>query len=175
MKTKLFIIGAISLLSITSKAQKMIEITKSVVIEGSKEEVFNKVLHLSEFPDWSPFLEMDPTQKCEVKGEDGKVGSQYHWNGNKGKDQGYQELVEAKDQKFIRMNCDISKPYEAKPTFDYPFNETPLGIMVTQDFKLEVSGASSFFMGLFGVKKKMAKMNARGLELLKQSIESRKN
>ena len=59
---------------------KNIQIVKSVTINGSKEEVFNMVRYLQNFPKWSPFLAQDPTQKYEVKGEDGIVGAQYHWD-----------------------------------------------------------------------------------------------
>jgi hypothetical protein len=150
---------------------KNIQIVKSVTINGSKEEVFNMVRYLQNFPKWSPFLAQDPTQKYEVKGEDGIVGAQYHWDGNSGKDLGFQEIVKIDTFSFVGMQCDIQKPFVAKPTFDYYFTETANGIEVKQDFKVESELIPAFFMWLFGAKAEMEKTNQKGLELLKKAIE----
>lgn len=150
---------------------KTIQIVKSVTIRGKKEEVFDMVRYLANFPKWSPFLAQDPAQKYEVKGTDGTVGAQYHWDGNKGKDLGYQEIVKIDTFKFVGMRCDIQKPFVAKPTFDYTFDETPNGIKVTQDFKVESALVDAFFMWLFGAKSAMEKTNQQGLDLLKKAAE----
>lgn len=63
-----------------------IEITKQVTIDGSQQEVFDMVKYLNNYPKWSPFLEADPAQKYELKGKDGEVGVQFHWDGNGGKE-----------------------------------------------------------------------------------------
>jgi hypothetical protein len=150
---------------------KSIQIVKSVTVKGKKEEVFDMVRYLGNFPKWSPFLAQDPAQKYEVKGTDGTVGAQYHWDGNKGKDLGYQEIVKIDTFKFVGMRCDIQKPFVAKPTFDYTFDETPNGIKVTQDFKVESGLVDAFFMWLFGAKSAMEKTNQQGLDLLKKAVE----
>ena len=111
------------------------------------------------------------TQKYEVKGVDGTIGAQYHWEGNKGKDLGYQEIIKIEKGRFIGMKCTIQKPFKADPTFDYTFSKTAEGIIVTQDFNLESSMGDAFFMWLFGAKKDMEKMNQRGLDLLKKTLE----
>lgn len=156
------------------KASKLqsIQIVKSVTINGTKEEVFNMVRYLKNFPKWSPFLAQDPTQKYEVKGKDGTIGAEYHWEGNKGKDLGHQEIVKIKEYSFIGMRCDIKKPFVAKPTFDYTFENTNNGIKVTQDFKLQSGLVDAFFMWLFSAKSDMEKTNQQGLDLLKKAIEN---
>lgn len=151
---------------------KSIQIVKTVTINGSIEEVFDMVKYQQNFPKWSPFLAQDPSQKYEVKGTDGTIGAQYHWEGNKGKDLGYQELVKFEDNKFVGMKCDIQKPFVAKPTFDYYFAETANGIQVKQDFKLESGLIDAFFMWLFGARAEMEKTNQQGLDLLKKAVEN---
>jgi hypothetical protein len=152
---------------------KFIQIVKTATIKGSKQEVFDMVKYLNNFPKWSPFLEQDPAQKYEVKGTDGTIGARYYWDGNKGKDLGYQEIVKIDEQQLIRMKCDIQKPFVAKPIFEYSFKETPNGIEVSQNFTLESGMSDAFFMWLFGAKKDMANMNERGLELLKKAVEKK--
>ncbi len=152
---------------------KSIEIVKKVTIKGTRAEVFDMVKYLNNFPKWSPFLAQDPDQQYEVKGTDGTVGAQYHWEGNKGKDLGYQEIVKIEDQNFIGMECDIQKPFVAKPTFEYTFTETSLGIEVKQNFILDSGLVDAFFMWLFGAKGQMERTNQQGLDLLKKAVENR--
>lgn len=153
---------------------KNIQIVSKVTVRGSKQEVFYMVKYLKNFPKWSPFLAQDPAQKYEVKGTDGTVGAQYHWDGNGGKDLGFQEIKKIEEGQFIGMQCDIQKPFEAKPTFDYYFTETAEGIEVKQDFKVESGLVAAFFMWLGGAKAEMAKTNETGLELLKTAVETKK-
>jgi hypothetical protein len=152
---------------------KSIQIISTVNIKGSNQEVFDMVKYLKNFPKWSPFLAEDPAQKYEIKGLDGSVGAQYHWNGNKGKDLGFQEIAKIEEGKFIGMQCDIQKPFVAKPTFDYAFRDTGNGIEVKQDFKVTSGTVDAFFMWLFGAKSGMKKINQQGLDLLKKAVENK--
>ena len=149
----------------------LIKITKQVTIDGSQQEVFDMVKYLNNYPKWSPFLEADPAQKYELKGADGNVGVQFHWNGNGGKDIGYQEIVKIEEPKFVGVKCNIEKPFKATPTFDYSFASTSQGTVLTQDFEVESGIVDAFFMWLFGAKKEMAQINERGLTLLKNYVE----
>ncbi|MBB6002657.1 SRPBCC family protein [Arcicella rosea] len=152
---------------------KNIQIVKSVTVKASKEEAFDMVRYLKNFPKWSPFLAQDPTLKYEVKGNDGIVGTQYHWEGNQGKDLGYQEIMKVENYQFVGMKCYIQKPFSAEPTFDYSFKESPDGIEITQDFKLESGLVDAFFLWLFGAKAEMEKTNQQGLDLLKKAVENK--
>lgn len=170
----LIIIGLIAGFGFSfAAAQKLsnIHIQKHIQIKGSLEDVFEQVVWLKNFPNWSPFLEADPSQKIEIKGTDGQVGAQYHWVGNKGKDVGYQEIREIEPLSYVKMECDIQKPFTAKPVFKYSFEEVGGEVKVTQDFHLESGKVDAFFMWVFGAKKDMEKMNQRGLELLKMAVE----
>lgn len=150
-----------------------IHIQKQVTVNGSQNEVFDMVRYLNNFPKWSPFLAEDPSQKYEVKGTDGEVGAQYHWDGNGGKDLGFQEIVKVDYPHFVGMRCDIQKPFKATPTFEYSFSKNENGITVTQDFKLESGLVDAFFMWVFGAKKAMETTNEKGLDLLKASVEQK--
>jgi hypothetical protein len=174
MITSILVIAAIAFIGFglyKASGLRSIQIIKTVTIKGTKQEVFDMVKYLNNFPKWSPFLAEDPGQKYEVKGTDGTVGAQYHWDGNKGKDKGFQEIKKIEEGKFIGMQCDIQKPFVAKPTFDYYFTETTNGIEVRQDFKVESSLGDAFFMWLFSAKAGMEKMNQQGLFLLKKAVE----
>lgn len=148
-----------------------VHIQKSVTINADAQTVFDQVAYLNNFPKWSPFYEADPNQIVEVKGVDGQVGAQFHWNGNDGKDLGYQEIKEIRPTSYIRMECDIQKPFTAHPVFEYSFAQKGGRVQVTQDFNLESGLVDAFFMWLFGAKSNMDKLNGRGMELLKIASE----
>lgn len=152
---------------------RSILIEKKVTIGASKQEVFDMVRYLNNFPKWSPFLVQDPTQKYHVKGTDGTVGAQYHWEGNKGKDLGYQEIVKIDELSFIGKKCDIQKPFVAKPTFEYYFSENANGVEVREVFKLESGLMDAFFLWLFGAKAEMEKTNQQGLDLLNKAVTAK--
>jgi hypothetical protein len=156
-----------------SKGLQSIQIEKKVIIKASKQEVFDMVKYLSKFPKWSPFLIQDPTQKYQIKGIDGTVGSQYHWEGNKGKDLGFQEIVKIDELSYIGKKCDIQKPFVAKPTFEYYFTESANGIEVKEIFKLESATIDALFLWLFGAKTEMERTNQQGLDLLKKAVENK--
>jgi hypothetical protein len=150
-----------------------IQIVKTVTIKGSKQEVFDMVKNLNDFPKWSPFLVQDPSQKYEIKGTNGAVGSQFHWVGNGGKDVGYQEITKIDEVTFIGKKCDIQKPFVAKPTFEYNFSETAEGVTVKETFKLQSGLVDALFLWIFGAKAEMEKTNQQGLDLLKKAVESK--
>lgn len=167
------LIGFIVFGMIKASSLKSLQIVKGVTIKGTKQEVFDMVRYLNNYPKWSPFLEEDPAQKYEVKGTDGAVGAQFHWDGNKGKDLGFQEIVKIDTFSYVGMRCDIQKPFVAKPTFEYHFTETSNGIEVKQDFRVDSGIVDAFFMWLFNAKAGMEKMNQRGLDLMKIAVETK--
>lgn len=167
------IVGFVGISFALSQKLRDIHIQKNVVVEGSLKDVFEQVVYLENFPNWSPFLEADPSQEVEVKGIDGQVGAQYHWVGNKGKDVGYQEIRAIVPLEYLRLECDIQKPFQARPVFEYRFVQSGEEVHVVQDFTLKSNATDAFFMWLFGAKKDMDKMNQRGLELLKNTVEKK--
>jgi len=176
MKKMLLIIIGVVLILLgfglnNAKKLQEIHIQKKVTINANINKAYNNVAYLKNFPKWSPFLEADPSQKIKVTGNDGTIGAKYHWEGNNGKDLGYQEIKEIQPYKYIKMVCDIQKPFKANPKFEYSFTDNGNSVTVTQDFNLKSSLLDAFFMGIFGAKKDMEQMNARGLELLKLNTE----
>lgn len=151
---------------------KTIEITKSISIAAPREKVYDMISHLKKFPEWSPFLAQDPSQKYEVKGRDGALGVQFHWVGNDGKDVGYQEIVKLESNRFVGVQCDIQKPFKAVPIFEYSLRDKGTNTEVTQYFKLESSLIDALFLWVFGAKKEMEATNQQGLDLLKKALES---
>ncbi len=150
---------------------RTIEIVKTVNISAPQQEVYGLITTFKRYPEWSPFLQQDPGQAYSVKGEDGTIGVQYHWAGNKGKDQGYQEITALEPGRQVSIRCHIQKPFTAKPDFNYVLTNGGKNVLVTQTFVLKSGLGDAFFLWLFGVKKEMEATNALGLGLLKKAAE----
>ena len=69
------------------------------------------------------------------------------------------------------MECEIQKPFQARPVFEYTFSQSGDRTKVVQEFSLESGLIDSFFMWLFNARKDMSNMNERGMQLLKIASE----
>ena len=120
------ITGLLALLSISFnlKAQKLVEITSSTIINAPINDVYSLIKDYERFPEWSPFLVSDPEQKNHVTGNNGELGSIFHWEGTAEKSLGSQTLTELKNKEYAKMFCDVKKPFKANSTFEYFINET---------------------------------------------------
>ena len=154
-----------------SAQKKQMVVVSTTTIEATPEEVYDVLRSYERFPDWSPFLVTDPEQKYHVTGIDGEVGSTFHWEGVGEKSKGNQTITELREQEYLRMNCDITVPFESKPCFEYALQDTENGVVLVQTFTVEASGFSGFMMKLFGVKKHIQATNELGLQRLKDLLE----
>ena len=151
--------------------EKSISITTEIEINATKSEVYNLLKNLERYPEWSPFLVTDPNQKNSVTGNNGEVGSTFHWEGVDEKSKGFQTLSSLKRNDYIKFDCTMEIPFKGHPVFEYDIIEKDGAIVVAQHFNLHLSRFSYFMTKLFGVKKKMVETNKLGLERLKELIE----
>ncbi len=174
MTTRKFTLGIVFLLAISYSAEaqkKEVSISTYELINASSEEVFEVLRELERFTEWSPFLVEDPNQKNYVSGENGEIGSTFHWEGVEENSKGQQTLAALKEGEYVRMECDLEKPFKGQPIFEYYIQEDENGVELRQEFNLNVSGFSYFMIRLLGVKKKMAETNQVGLARLKSLVE----
>jgi len=167
----LFAIFFFGISFILAAQKKLLQVVTTQHIEVSKTEAFDFLRNFERFPEWSPYIVTDPEQKNHTTGEIGAVGSVFHWEGVGEKSQGTQTLTAAKSNEYLKMECDITKPFKGQPTFEYQIKETENGVAIVQNFELKCSGFSLFMMKLFGVKKDIAKVNELGLSRLKTLLE----
>ena len=155
--------------------KKLLKIVTTQNIEASQTEAFDLLRNFERFPEWSPFIVADPEQKNHVTGEIGQVGSVFHWEGVAEESQGAQTLAVVEGKEYLKMECNITKPFEDQPIFEYQINETERGVAVVQNFELECTRFSYFMMNLFGVKEQIAETNELGLARLKTLLEKEAN
>ena len=152
--------------------KKSITITETILIQEEQAQVFEILRSFERFPEWSPFLVADPKQKNWVEGEDGQLGSAFHWEGVAEKSVGRQILSELEQDTYLKMACEMAEPYEASAFFSYYIETKENGTLVTQVFEMPCSRFEKFMMSLFGVKKQMTETNQLGLQRLQALAEN---
>ena len=148
-----------------------IVIKSQVTIKASKHEAFRVLASYKDFPKWSPFVVTDPEQESWVKGEDGLVGSQFHWRGVAEESEGYQELIKMQRPNSLLMQCVITVPFESNPTFKYELKQVNAYTDVLQTFEMPASILEKMMMGLFGVTEEIRTTNELGMDRLKVLLE----
>jgi hypothetical protein len=166
---------AVGVIVLSLVAEREILITSTEQIQGTRQEVFNQLSRMKNFPNWSPYRYQDPQQKFSFSGDDGKVGGTFHWEGVKEKSRGKQTLAATNGKDQLTIKCDIMVPFESHPTFAYELKEKGGSIHVVQKFSVNMPFPSNIFAKLFGVKPYLTQTNKRGLSLLKAYIEGLKN
>jgi hypothetical protein len=111
----LFIAAIIAIALITALfVKKEIKAEREVVINKSKQEVFDYIKYVKNQDNFSKWNKMDPGMKKSYTGTDGTVGFSYAWDSKKddvGK--GAQTITGIKEGE--RLDCDLHfiKPYES--------------------------------------------------------------
>lgn len=91
-------------------ARKEFDISRTVVINRPKEEVFNFVRQLKKESLWMPWFNKDFNGVLKYDGEDGKMDALLYWKGHKHFFEGTQKIVKINLGKIIETRILIVKP-----------------------------------------------------------------
>ena len=79
-------------------------VQRSETIAASASEIFSKVGNLQGWDEWSPWAEMDPDMNKTYQGEQGTVGSSYHWTGNRKVGEGKMTMTEVVTDERVEID-----------------------------------------------------------------------
>ena len=90
-----------------------ITVTRSALVKGTKEDVFEQIVRFKNWPNWSPFYQMDTAMKLTYTGIDGAAGSAYTWD-SKNNDVGSGAMTST-NVKGTRMDYHLEfvRPYKS--------------------------------------------------------------
>lgn len=88
-------------------------ISRSVVINKPKAEVFDFVKHIKNQDSYSVWNMADPNKKQTFTGEDGTVGFKNYWNGNDDVGEGEQEITAIKEGERLDVDIRFKRPFES--------------------------------------------------------------
>ncbi len=172
--TFLYILGGIvSLILILGMiAPKAYDVSRSVIVNKPKNEVFKSLRSLKEQEKWSPWEKKDPNMKKEFTGIDGEVGAKSTWVGNKDVGEGEQEITKIIENKRVEGKLRFFKPWKSEA--DCYFNvedDTSSSTKVRWGFSGNNKFPFSIFMLFFSMDKTVGKDFEEGLSSFKTLME----
>ncbi len=92
-------------------AKKEFDISRTVIINRPKEEVFNFVRQLKKEPLWMPWFEKDYRGILKFKGDDGKPEALLYWKGHKFFYEGTQKINKLNQGRIMETRILVVKPF----------------------------------------------------------------
>lgn len=93
-------------------SKKDYDISRTVMINRPKAEVYAYIRQLQKQPLWMPWFLNDPKVVIKFKGIDGKEGAASYWKGNN-KVEGIQKITKVREGKVIETQLLILRPYKS--------------------------------------------------------------
>ena len=175
MTTAIYILAAIILLLLILGllAPKTYDVSRHIVINAPKNEIFNILRSLKQQDQWSPWAKRDPNMQKEYRGVDGEVGSVSYWNGNKDVGEGEQEITKIIDGERIEGHLRFLKPWKSESDCYFITEDAEKATKVTWGFSGKNKFPFSIMMLFMSMDKMVGKDFEEGLANLKSMIENK--
>jgi effector-binding domain-containing protein len=166
------VVVVVALLSPTSHMER------SIVIARSPAAVYEELISLKNFNEWSPWQKKDPNAKTVYEGPAAGVGAKMSWEGDpKTVGTGSQWIAEAEENKRVKSGLEFSG-FDGEFSAEFILEPIDGGTKVTWTYDGDVSGTGivNTSMGkIFGtmVDNMMGPDYEQGLKDLKERVESK--
>lgn len=108
----LIVILALALVAVSMQPSQF-AVSRSILIDAARADVFPHVNNLHKWESWSPWAKLDPNAKSEFEGAEEGIGALMRWDGNKDVGQGSMEIIESIPAEFIKFQLVFLKPMAA--------------------------------------------------------------
>ena len=149
-KTGIFFLAVIAVLMILSiYIPSEVKISRSLVINAPREEIFNQVNDMRNWENWSPWHSSDPDLKLKYTGPSEGKGAGYSWESEK-RSVGKGRLTVKESEAFNKITTEMQFDDRGTAIGVFEFDEMENGIKVTWTLNSDM-GASPFnkYLGLF--------------------------
>ncbi|MEX0275313.1 MAG: SRPBCC family protein [Flavobacteriaceae bacterium] len=154
-------------------APKNYEVSRSVVINKGRKDIFPHLKFLKKQEAWSPWAKRDPNMERKFTGTDGEVGAISYWNGNKEVGEGEQELTKVVDNELVESQLRFLKPWKSQSdAFIKAEDAGANATMVTWGFRGKNKFPMSIMMLFMNMDKMIGKDFEEGLQSLKEQMEA---
>lgn len=166
----LLIIVIILVLGLIEPKDQTIE--RSMTMNAPKAVVWEQIAKYKEWPHWSPWVRMDSTMKMEYSGEEGTVGSSYHWTGQ-GKNTGEGIMTNAgMNDNTIKYDLKFIKPFDGKADGWFKVVDSNNQTKVTWAVHMHHSYPMNAMLAFMNMDKMMGDIFESGLKNMKEYTEA---
>ncbi|WP_343486025.1 SRPBCC family protein [Allomuricauda sp. d1] len=168
------LLGIVALFLILAMiAPKTYDVSRSIVIDRPRAEVFRYLRSLKNQSDWSPWEKKDPNMHKEFRGTDGEVGSVSYWNGNKDVGEGEQEITKIVEGERVEGELRFMKPWKSESDCYFTTEDADGGkTKVVWGFSGKNKFPFSIMFLFFSMDKTVGKDFEEGLADLKKKLEN---
>jgi uncharacterized protein YndB with AHSA1/START domain len=136
------------------------EVTRTSTIAAPPEVIFELLVDLRRWREWSPWEDIDPDLRRSYSGPASGVGAVYEWAGNRKAGQGRMEIVSAESPVRLEIALQFIKPFKSSTTTTFVLDEREGSTHVTW----RLVGPKTFTTRLMGIFMSMDKMVGRDFE-----------
>jgi len=98
---------------------KTYTITRSVVISAPAASVYERIVDLRRWREWSPWEGLDPDLQRDYSGPAAGVGARYAWSGNRRAGRGNMEIVAVEPTTAVDIAVVFEKPMKSTSTSSF--------------------------------------------------------
>lgn len=164
----LLLIAAIGLLFFPSH----IHLERKIIINQQQKVVYDYVLDLKNWNDWSPWYEVDTAAKYTYAGKTTSVGASLHWDSNvKELGKGSLRITDAKPDSVLRHDFNVMEEGIAKSTFVF----IPDGNKTNVTWTFDVDAGVNPVVRIIGsfMNEMVGKDFDQGLQNMKKKLETK--
>lgn len=149
-----------------------LSLSRSIDVNAPSDRVHGLINDFRQWPQWSPWEELDPEMEHEYSGPERGVGATHEWKGNSKAGEGRMTITESTPERVV-SDLHFIKPFKADNVSRFDLTQAGGGLTrVTWT----MTGRQNPLMRVLGklfFDKAIAKDFDKGLTKLKQAAESR--
>ena len=147
-------------------------IERSMRIAAEPAVIYEKVAVFRNWPEWSPWQDLDPDMQTTYVGEDGQIGSGYSWTGNRKAGAGSMTMTSVDEPNRMGSDLVFEKPFKSANTMSFQLDPDGEGTNVTWTMIAPHSLMTRVMSAVGMMERMVGKDFEKGLDKLKSICES---
>ncbi|MCC5917448.1 MAG: SRPBCC family protein [Cryomorphaceae bacterium] len=173
---KIILLVILSLIVVVSVAAFLapteMSVERKISINAPQSLIKNQVMYLKNFPEFSPWHDLDPEMESRIEGADGTIGAKYFWEGNEDVGKGVQEIMGIEENR-IEIDVNFIEPFESVAHTFFTFQDEDGAVEVTWGFTSKLPRPFNVIALFMNMKKGISNDYDLGLEKLKTVCEAK--
>ena len=147
-------------------------VSREARIDAPPVRLYEQIVDFRNWPNWSPWENLDPELRRTYSGADSGKGSIYAWSGNRKAGQGRMEIIDATEPSRVQIDLVFEKPWKSRNDTVFTIEPEGSGSRVTWS----MTGKKTLMTKAMGIFTSMDKLIGsdfeKGLQQLKATTES---
>ena len=178
MTTLMYILIAVAILiavvlGLAAMRPDTFRVARSIDINAPAETIFPLIDDYKNWPQWSPYENIDPAMQRTFSGAPSGKGSIYEWTGNKNIGHGRMEIIDTVPPWKIVIKLDFFSPFEAHNIAEFTMRPEGSATNVTWAMHGPVPFMAEIMHMFFNMDKMVGGQFEQGLQGLKAVAERR--